>query len=308
MGPGSRLDGYELVRLLGAGGMGEVWSATDLHLGRKVAIKLLPAALTSDPVRVARFEQEARAASSLNHPNVCTIHALGQGADGQRFIAMELVDGHSLRERLSMGALPRAELLSNRHTDCGGADGLACGRCRPSGSEARERDAAFRRPRQGRRLRPREAHRLWQRFRVDDTVTGPHDAGRRCRHRDVHVSGAGARACCRRAHRCLVPWGHLVRDARGASAVHRRDGNGYPRSDSRNRACAHGVGFRRFAGAATDHRQGAQEGSRAALPGDERPGAAARPPPVLAADPHRDLGPVLFATMYVAGFVAVVAA
>ena len=112
MGPGSRLDVYELVRLLGAGGMGEVWLATDLRLGRKVAIKLLPAALTSDPARVARFEHEARAASSLNHPNVCTIHALGQTADGQRFIAMELVDGQSLRERLAAGSLTRAELLS----------------------------------------------------------------------------------------------------------------------------------------------------------------------------------------------------
>lgn len=112
MGPGSRLDAYELVRLLGAGGMGEVWLATDLQLGRKVAIKLLPAALTSDPARVARFEHEARAASSLNHPNVCTIHALGQTADGQRFIAMELVDGQSLRERLAAGPLTRSELLA----------------------------------------------------------------------------------------------------------------------------------------------------------------------------------------------------
>jgi Tol biopolymer transport system component len=112
MEPGARLDGYELVRLLGAGGMGEVWLATDLRLGRKVAIKLLPAALTSDPGRVARFEHEARAASSLNHPNVCTIHTLGHADDGQRYIAMELVEGQSLRERLSHGTLPRPELLA----------------------------------------------------------------------------------------------------------------------------------------------------------------------------------------------------
>lgn len=112
MGPGSRLDGYELVRLLGAGGMGEVWLATDLRLGRKVAVKLLPAALTSDPARVARFEHEARAASSLNHPSVCTIHTLGHTPDGQRFIAMELVEGQSLRQRMAPGALPRAEVLS----------------------------------------------------------------------------------------------------------------------------------------------------------------------------------------------------
>ena len=81
--------------------MGEVWLATDLRLARKVAIKLLPAALTTDPARVSRFEQEARAASTLNHPNVCTIHALGHTADGQHFIAMEYVEGQTLRERLT---------------------------------------------------------------------------------------------------------------------------------------------------------------------------------------------------------------
>src|SRR5215218_3918488 len=74
LGPGSRLDAYEIVRPLGSGGMGEVWLANELRLGRKVALKLLPVDLTRDAVRVQRFEQEARAASALNHPNVCTIH------------------------------------------------------------------------------------------------------------------------------------------------------------------------------------------------------------------------------------------
>ena len=69
--------------------MGEVWLATEVRLGRKVALKALPADLTRDPLRVQRFEQEARAASALNHPNVCTIHALGETADGQHYIAME---------------------------------------------------------------------------------------------------------------------------------------------------------------------------------------------------------------------------
>ena len=68
LGPGSRIDDYEIMRPLGAGGMGEVWLATELRLGRKVALKLLPADLTRDPVRVQRFEQEARAASALSHP------------------------------------------------------------------------------------------------------------------------------------------------------------------------------------------------------------------------------------------------
>jgi eukaryotic-like serine/threonine-protein kinase len=70
LGSGSRLGPYEIVRPLGAGVMAEVWLATELRLGRKVALKLLPADLTSDPNRVLRFEQEARAASALSHPNV----------------------------------------------------------------------------------------------------------------------------------------------------------------------------------------------------------------------------------------------
>ena len=76
LSPGSLLDAYEIVRPLGSGGMGEVWLGTEVRLGRKVALKLLPADLTRDPSRVQRFEQEARASSALNHPNVCTIHAL----------------------------------------------------------------------------------------------------------------------------------------------------------------------------------------------------------------------------------------
>ena len=108
---GTRLDNYEIIRPLGEGGMGEVYLARDTTLNRTVAIKVLPADVTSDPHRVARFEQEARAASALNHPNVCTIHALGVAADGRHFIAMEHVEGQTLRDRLTHGALKRKELL-----------------------------------------------------------------------------------------------------------------------------------------------------------------------------------------------------
>jgi eukaryotic-like serine/threonine-protein kinase len=100
VGPGARLDAYEIVAPLGSGGMGEVWLAKDLNLHRKVVLKLLPADLTRDSTRVARFQQEARAASALNHSNVCTIHALGETPDGRQFIAMELIDGTTLRHWL----------------------------------------------------------------------------------------------------------------------------------------------------------------------------------------------------------------
>ena len=109
--PGVRLDGYELLRVLGTGGMGEVWLARDIGLGRNVAIKLLPGELTDDARRVSRFEQEARAASALSHPNICHVYALGQTADGQRYIAMELVEGTTLRDRLLASHLSVTDAL-----------------------------------------------------------------------------------------------------------------------------------------------------------------------------------------------------
>jgi serine/threonine protein kinase len=90
MQPGTRLGPYEILSPLGAGGMGEVWRARDTRLGRDVALKLLPAAAAGDELARARLLREARLASKLNHPNVCTIHEAGE-ADGQIFVAMELV-------------------------------------------------------------------------------------------------------------------------------------------------------------------------------------------------------------------------
>jgi Tol biopolymer transport system component/predicted Ser/Thr protein kinase len=95
--PGARLGSYEIVAPLGAGGMGEVYRARDPKLGREIAIKVLPSATASDPDRRQRFEQEARSASALNHPNILTIYDIGE-ADGTVYIAMELVEGKTLRE------------------------------------------------------------------------------------------------------------------------------------------------------------------------------------------------------------------
>jgi eukaryotic-like serine/threonine-protein kinase len=95
---GRTLGGYHLQRLLGAGGMGEVYLAHDPTLGRDVAIKILPRAFTSDPDRLARFEREARMLAALNHPNICAIYGLAE-ADGMRFLVLELVK--ALRSRRS---------------------------------------------------------------------------------------------------------------------------------------------------------------------------------------------------------------
>ncbi|MDQ5856917.1 MAG: protein kinase, partial [Acidobacteriota bacterium] len=107
---GSRLGPYEILSPLGAGGMGEVYRARDTRLGREVAIKVLPAGVASDSERLKRFEREARSASSLNHPNIVTIHDIG-AAGAVSYIAMELVNGEPLRGVLADGALPVRQLL-----------------------------------------------------------------------------------------------------------------------------------------------------------------------------------------------------
>ncbi len=102
---GTVLGPYRILAPLGAGGMGEVYRARDTRLARDVAIKVIPAELARDPDRIKRFEQEARAAGALSHPNVCAVHDLGvhQGAP---FVVMELLEGESLRTKLAAGPVP----------------------------------------------------------------------------------------------------------------------------------------------------------------------------------------------------------
>jgi eukaryotic-like serine/threonine-protein kinase len=101
---------YRILKLLGVGGMGEVYLAEDTRLGRRVAVKLLPAEATRDAERLSRFEREARAASALNHPNIITIHEIGQ-ADSTNFIVTEFVEGHTLRQQLSGTRMKLGEAL-----------------------------------------------------------------------------------------------------------------------------------------------------------------------------------------------------
>jgi Tol biopolymer transport system component len=107
---GTRLGPYEILSPLGAGGMGEVYRATDVNLGRQVAIKVLPDAFSQDPERVARLEREAKSLAALNHPNIATIHGF-EKADGIRALVMELVEGTTLADRLAPGPIPVNEAL-----------------------------------------------------------------------------------------------------------------------------------------------------------------------------------------------------
>ncbi len=108
---GARLGCYEILAPLGAGGMGEVYRARDGRLGREVALKVLPEEVSREPDRLARFEQEARSASALNHPNIITVYEIGQ-SDGTSFIAMELVEGKTLRELAVSGPLPLKRIVA----------------------------------------------------------------------------------------------------------------------------------------------------------------------------------------------------
>ncbi len=108
--PGSRIANYEVVSLLGAGGMGEVYVATDMRLKRRIALKVLSARLTRQAEALRRFEHEAQAASALNHPNILTIFEFGE-SNGLYFMASELVEGETLRARLGRGPVPVVQAL-----------------------------------------------------------------------------------------------------------------------------------------------------------------------------------------------------
>src|SRR6184192_2133525 len=107
---GTKLGPYEIDAPLGAGGMGEVYRARDTRLERTVAIKILPAQFSTDPVRKQRFEREAKAISSLNHPHICVLHDVGH-QDGIDYLVMECVEGETLAKRLEKGPLPLDQAL-----------------------------------------------------------------------------------------------------------------------------------------------------------------------------------------------------
>jgi len=107
---GTKLGPYEIGAPLGAGGMGEVYRARDTRLERSVAIKILPAQFSSDPVRKQRFEREAKTISSLNHPHICVLHDVGH-QDGIDYLVLECVEGETLAKRLEKGPLPIEQVL-----------------------------------------------------------------------------------------------------------------------------------------------------------------------------------------------------
>src|SRR5271169_6720691 len=118
---GTKLGPYEIQSPLGAGGMGEVYRARDTRLDRTVAVKILSAHLSSNADAKQRFEREARAISSLNHPNICTLHDVGH-QDGADFLVMEYLEGETLADRLMKGPLPPDQVLRYGIEICDGLE------------------------------------------------------------------------------------------------------------------------------------------------------------------------------------------
>ena len=112
LSPGTRLGHYDVTALLGEGGMGQVWQATDTQLNRQVALKILPDAFADDPDRLTRFRREAQILASLNHPNIAQIHGIEE-AEGTRALVLKLVEGPTLVDRIAQDRIPKAS--SSRH-------------------------------------------------------------------------------------------------------------------------------------------------------------------------------------------------
>ena len=134
---GTKLGPYEIVSPLGAGGMGEVYSARDTRLGREVAVKVLPPSFSQDANRLRRFEQEARAVSALNHPNVVSLYDVGQH-DGAPYVVIELLEGETLRERFASGALSPRKAIDYAIQIAQGPSRRSRQRNHPSRPQARE--------------------------------------------------------------------------------------------------------------------------------------------------------------------------
>ena len=223
---GLRLNTLVIGKMIGAGGMGQVYRARDTELNRDVAVKVLSPEFADDADRLARFAREARVLASLNHPNIAHIHGL-QSSGAVTAIVMELVAGETLADRIARGPIAVNEALPHRTADCRGARSRARAGRHSSRPEAREHPGPHRRHGQGARLRSGQDgpsdKRGGRRPECRGALIG---TGRGSRDGRLHVAGAGEAEAGR------PPCGHVglrmrpVRDAHRAAGVCRRNAIG----------------------------------------------------------------------------------
>ena len=227
---GTRFGSYEILSLLGAGGMGEVYRARDAKLGRTIAIKVLPDALASDPDRLARFEREAKVLASLNHPHIAALYGFEE-AEGRHLLVMELVEGETLAERLMRGPMTVDEALESRSR----SPMRSSPRTRRASSIAisSQPTSSSRRMVASRSstsvLPAAEKDQPASSVNVDE-LSDAECAGDTSRghpgHGGLHVAGAGQGRVGRPPQRHVLVRRRPLRDVDGPSRVSRRDGRG----------------------------------------------------------------------------------
>ena len=254
--------------------MGEVYRARDTRLSRDVAIKVLPASYSTDPDRLRRFEQEARATAALNHPNILAVFDVGMH-DGAPYVVAELLYGETLRETLSTGALPLKKAVDYAVQISSGARRRARGRHRPSRSETRKSVHYATGTGEDSRLRIGEAGRNAFQLRRWDRLA--HRAGRDVRwtdtrHARVHVARTGAGTAVGPSHRHFRVRCRSLRDGVRTAAIPGGNGRRYDDGDSQGRTT---TAFRRrpacLRRALPDRRAMSGEESRRALQVGRRP-------------------------------------
>ena len=229
---GQTISHYRITGQLGSGGMGIVYEAQDLDLGRRVALKFLPPQLSRDQNALDRFLLEARTASALNHPNICTIYAVEkvqlENGDQQSFIAMELLEGETLDRRLAAGAMPLDRLLDwgiqlADALDAAHAKGIIHRDIKPANIFITQRGQIkvldF-----GLAKLARPEMEMTTIGATQDTPAPLHLTSPGIDRRDhrLHVAGAGARGRTRYAHRFVFPWRRDLPDGDRTLSFYRR--------------------------------------------------------------------------------------